>query len=94
MIAEDIKKDKRKSYLKVCNMVIKTYLSGLEPRCGMGELITTASYDAMYNGPHREMIQRHYEYAFELALDAYDVGIKTILATMELVEKYEQGEEE
>ena len=71
---------------------IKTHLSGQEPRCGMGELITTASYDAMYNGPHREMIQRHYEYAFELALDAYDVGIKTILATMELVEKYEQGE--
>ena len=25
MIAEDIKKDKRKSYLKVCNMVIKAY---------------------------------------------------------------------
>ena len=25
MITEDIKKGKRKSYLKVCNMVIKTY---------------------------------------------------------------------
>ena len=25
MIAEDLKKDKRKSYLKVCNIVIKTY---------------------------------------------------------------------
>lgn len=25
MIAEDIKKGKRKSYLKVCDMVIKTY---------------------------------------------------------------------
>ena len=25
MTAEDIKKDKRKSYLKVCNIVIKTY---------------------------------------------------------------------
>ena len=25
MITEDIKKDKRKSYLKVCNMVIRTY---------------------------------------------------------------------
>ena len=71
---------------------IKTHLSGQEPRCGMGELITTAAYNAMYNGPHREMIQRHYEYASELALDAYDVGIKTILAMMELVEKYEQGE--
>ena len=69
---------------------IKTYLSGQEPRCGMGELITAASYDAMYYGPHREMIQRHYEYAFELALDAYDVGIKTILATMEEAEKYGQ----
>lgn len=70
---------------------IKTHLGGQEPMCGMG-LITAASYDAMYNGPHREMIQRHYEYAFELALDAYDIGIKTILATMELAEKYEQGE--
>jgi hypothetical protein len=71
---------------------IKTHLSGQEPRCDMGGLITTATYNAMYYGPHREMIQRHYEYAFELALDAYDVGIKTILATMELVEKHEQGE--
>ena len=71
---------------------IRTHLSGQEPRCGMGELITTAAYDAMYNGPHREMIQRHYEYASELALDAYDVGIKTILATMELVEMYEHEE--
>ena len=69
---------------------VKTHLSGQEPRCGMGELITTASYNAMYYGPHREMIQRHYEYASELALDAYDVGIKTILATLELGEKYGQ----
>ena len=71
---------------------IKTHLSGREPRCDVGELITTAAYDAMYNGPHKEMIQRHYEYAFDLALDAYDAGIKTILATMELMEKYEQEE--
>ena len=56
----------------------------------MGELITAAAYDAMYNGPHREMIRRHYEYASELALDAYDAGIKTILATMEEAEKYGQ----
>ena len=69
---------------------IRTHLSGQEPRSGMGELIATAAYDAMYYGPHREMIQRHYEYASDLALDAYDVGIKIILATMELVEKYEQ----
>ena len=71
---------------------IKTHLSGQEPWCDVRELISTAAYYAMYNGPHRDMIQRHYEYAFELALDAYDVGIKTILATMELAEKYEQGE--
>ena len=32
MIAEDIKKDKRKSYLKVCNMVIKTYGGDFENR--------------------------------------------------------------
>ena len=68
---------------------VKSHLSGQEPRCGMGELITAAAYDAMYNGPQREMIRRHYEYASDLALDAYDVGIKTILATMERVEKYE-----
>ena len=66
---------------------VRSHLSGQEPRCGMGELITAAAYDAMYNGPHREMIRRHYEYASELALDAYDAGIKTILATMERVEK-------
>ena len=71
---------------------IKTHLSGQEPRCGMGELITAAAYDAMYNGPHREMIRRHYEYTSELALDAYDAGIKTILMAMELVEKYGQEE--
>ena len=71
---------------------IKTHLSGQEPRCGMGELITTAAYDAMYNGPHREMIRRHYEYGFELALDAYDAGIKIILMAMELEEKYGQEE--
>ena len=62
---------------------IKSHLSGQEPRCGMGELITAAVYDAMYNGPHHEMLLRHYEYASELALDAYDAGMKTILATME-----------
>ena len=66
---------------------IRSHLRGQEPRCGMGELITAAAYDAMYNGPHREMIRRHYEYASDLALDAYDAGIKTILATMERVEK-------
>ena len=66
---------------------VRAHLRGQEPRCGMGELITAAAYDAMYNGPHREMIRRHYEYASELALDAYDAGIKTILATMERVEK-------
>ena len=71
---------------------IMSHLSGQEPRCGMGELITAAAYDAMYNGPHREMIRRHYEYASDLALDAYDVGIKTILATIERVEKYGQDE--
>ena len=69
---------------------IRSHLRGQEPRCGMGELITAAAYDAMYNGPHREMIRRHYEYASELALDAYDVGIKRILERMEWVEKYEQ----
>lgn len=71
---------------------VKTHLSGREPRCDVGELITMAAYHAMYSGPHNEMIQRHYEYAIDLALDAYDAGIKTILATMELVEKYEQEE--
>ena len=69
---------------------IRSHLSGQEPRCGMGELITAAAYDAMYKGPYCEMIRRHYEYASDLALDAYDVGIKTILATMEEAEKYEQ----
>lgn len=73
---------------------VKTHLSGREPRCEVGMLITTAAYDAMYSGPHKEMIQRHYVHAFELALDAYDAGIKTILATMELVEKYEQEEKD
>ena len=65
-----LKKRKEKGEIKKMTRedFIKTHLSGQEPRCGMGELITTASYDAMYNGPHREMIQRHYEYAFELAL--------------------------
>ena len=71
---------------------IMSRLSGQDPRCSMGELIAAAAYDAMYNGPHREMIRRHYEYASDLALDAYDVGIKTILATMERVEKYGQDE--
>lgn len=71
---------------------IEAHLNGQEPWCDVRELIATASYNAMFNGPDREMIQRHYEYAYELALDAYDVGIKTILATMELVEKHEQRE--
>lgn len=62
---------------------VKAHLSGREPRCEVGALITTAAYDAMYNGPHKEMIQRHYVHAFELALDAYDAGIKMILEAME-----------
>ena len=32
MTTEDIKKDRRKSYLKVCNMVIKTYGGDFENR--------------------------------------------------------------
>ena len=32
MIVEDIKKDKRKSYLKVCDMVIRTYGGDFENR--------------------------------------------------------------
>ena len=50
--------------------------------------------DIRWNNSHVRVILKvdAQEYAFELALDAYDVGIKTILATMELVEKYEQGE--
>ena len=32
MTAEDIKKDKRKSYLKACNTVIKTYGGDFENR--------------------------------------------------------------
>ena len=32
MTAEDIKKDRRKSYLKVCNIVIKTYGGDFENR--------------------------------------------------------------
>ena len=32
MIAEDLKKDKRKSYLKVCDIVIKTYGGDFENR--------------------------------------------------------------
>lgn len=73
---------------------VKTHLSGREPMCGASELIIRAAYDAMYSGPHKEMIRRHYEYGFELALDAYDAGIKTILATMELVEEQEQKGDE
>ena len=32
MITEDLKKDERKSYLKVCNIVIKTYGGDFENR--------------------------------------------------------------
>ena len=32
MITEELKKDKRKSYLKVCNMVINTYGGDFENR--------------------------------------------------------------
>ena len=41
MTAEDIKKEKRKSYLKVCNLVIKTYGGNFE-NCVWDELCKTS----------------------------------------------------
>ena len=73
---------------------VKEHLSGREPRCDAGELVVSAAYELMFSGPHKELIKRHYEYTYDLILDAYDLGIRTILASLELVEKCSKEEKE
>jgi len=73
---------------------VKEHLSGREPRCDAGELVVSAAYELMFSGPHKELIKRHYEYTYDLILDAYDLGIRTILASLELVEKRSKEETE
>ena len=67
MTAEDIKKEKRKSYLKVCNLVIKTYGGDFENRV-WDELCKTSFSP---NTEHERILISEDEEMFQTITDIY-----------------------